>query len=144
MATPTRHYFEPLAAGLPGTGQSSFTFNISGAFTADTRICYAVRSDHSAKSIISKINITCDMLTTKYLPSIFGTIAPSDNRIKLCHNLRSKRPVRPSQVVATLLEMIEIFEAKSWMLFETTCTFASNAVRDVNHTVMVPSRTRQG
>ena len=80
------------------------------------------------------------MLSASFISAILGTELPGEGTIYLGQNLKFLAPVRPGDLVKTVVTVKEIVSEKRRVICQTACFVADTQVIDGEATLMVPTQ----
>ena len=136
-----RYFLEDLSVGMT----AEFSREVTGAMVEGFANVSGDRNpihfdEDYAKGTIFKDRIVHGMLSAGFFSTLFGTVMPGQGSIYLKQNLKFTAPVRYGDMVKAVIEVLDIQEAKSRVLFATRCLVDDQLVIDGDAMIMVPSR----
>lgn len=136
-----RYFLEDLAPGMRAEFRRKVTGDMVEQFASVSGDRNPIHFDEDyARGTIFRERIVHGMLSAGFFSSLFGTVMPGQGSVYLKQNLKFVAPVRYEDEVKAEIEVLEIQEAKSRVLFATRCYVNEQLVIDGDALIMVPSR----
>lgn len=136
-----RYFLEDLSPGM----RAEFSREVTGLMVEDFASVSGDRNpihfdEDYARGTMFRDRIVHGMLSAGFFSTLFGTVMPGQGSVYLKQNLKFVHPVRYGEKVKAMVEVLEIHEEKSRVLFATRCFVEEQLVIDGDALIMVPSR----
>jgi len=136
-----RYFIEDLALGMRAEFSRKITASMVEEFASVSGDRNPLHFDEEyARGTIFRGRIVHGMLSAGFFSTLFGTVMPGQGSVYLKQNLKFVGPVHYDDEVKAVIEVLEINDVKSRVLFATRCYVNEQLVIDGDALIMVPSR----